>query len=379
MTSILKKRLIIAVSFMMTMVFMAGCAAASVSEEVISEPEKVNDTAQAKTVGVALPTQLRDRWVNDGANMKRGLEKSGYVVDMQYADNDTELQKTQIEGMIEAGVDCLVVTPIDSAALTSTLEKAEEAGIPVIAYDRLLMDTNAVSYYIAFDNKQIGRLIGEYVEKEKELALAGNQGKTYTAEFFMGAPDDNCALHLYNGVMEVLQPYLDEGTLVCKSGKTSFEDTCTVRWLPETAQQNCTDYLQQYYTEDKLDICVSAGDGLSYGLKDALEEAGYTSQDWPVITGQDAEVRAVQNMIQGYQSMSVYIDTSLLAEKCVEMVQTILEGGEPEINDTEQYNNNIKTVPAYLCEPVSVDAGNYKEVLVESGYYTEDQIGFSFE
>lgn len=358
------------VAVAMAIVLLAGCAV---------KPEGITTTGSrkkggVKTVGVALPTQLRDRWVNDGANMKRALEKLGYEVDMQYADNDTELQKAQISAMIAEKVDCIVVTPIDSAALTITMKTAENAGIPVIAYDRLLMDTDAVSYYVSFDNREIGRLIGKYVEKEKKLDTAEQEGRSYTVEFFMGSPDDNAAFHLYNGMMEVLQRHLNNGTIRCKSGKTSFADTCTLRWLSETAKQNCEAYLKEFYTMEKLDICVSAGDGLSYGLKEALEEAGYTQDNWPVITGQDAEIRAVQNIIEGYQSMSVYIDTSLPANKCVEMVQAVLEGKEPEINDSTQYHNNVKTVPAYLCTPVAVTRDNYKEILIETGYYTEEQL-----
>lgn len=371
MTKTIKKRWNMAAAAMMAVVLLAGCAAKTEDVSNAGTQEKEDGV---KTVGVALPTQLRDRWVNDGANMKLGLKKHGYEVDMQYADNDTELQKAQIADMVEAGVDCIVVTPIDSAALTLTMKEAAKAGIPVIAYDRLLMDTDAVSYYVSFDNNEIGRLIGEHVKTEKQLETAQSEGRTYTVEFFMGSPDDNAAVHLYNGIMEVLQPYLDNGTLQCKSGKTSFEDTCTLRWLPDTAKENCAAYLQELYTTENLDICVSAGDGLSYGLKEALEEAGYTKDNWPLITGQDAELRAVQNIIEGYQSMSVHIDTSLPANKCVEMVQAVLEGKEPEINDSTQYHNNVKAVPAYLCTPVAVTADNYKEVLIDSGYYTEEQL-----
>ena len=326
-------------------------------------------------VGVAMPTQSSERWINDGANMKKQLEALGYEVDLQYAEDDVQMQVSQIENMIASGVNCLVIASIDSSALVNVEEQAKKAGIPIIAYDRLLMDTDAVSYYATFDNKGVGTAIGQYIKDKKELDKARAEGKSYTIEFFMGSPDDNNALFLYNGLMEVLQPYLDDGTLVCESGRTSFEDTCILRWSQETAQQNCENYLTGFYADKKLDICASAFDGFAYGCKAALEGAGYkVGVDWPLITGQDAELMATKNIISGFQTMSIYKDTRLLAEKCVTMVQAVLQGAKPEINDTTQYNNGKIVVPSYLCTPVAVDKDNYKKIIVEGGYYTEEQL-----
>lgn len=328
-------------------------------------------TTGGKKVGVAMPTQSSERWINDGANMKKQLEALGYEVDLQYAEDDVQMQVSQIENMIASGVNCLVIASIDSGALVNVEAQAKEAGIPIIAYDRLLMDTDAVSYYATFDNKGVGTAIGKYIEEKKDLA---NTSETFTIEFFMGSPDDNNAHMLYDGLMEVLQPYLDNGTLICKSGRTSFDDTCILRWSQETAQQNCENYLTGFYADEDLDICATAFDGFAYGCKAALEGAGYTEANWPLITGQDAELMATKNIISGKQTMSIYKDTRLLAEKCVTMVQAVLEGAEPEINDTEQYDNGKIVVPSYLCTPVAVDKDNYKEIIVDGGYYTEEQL-----
>ena len=329
--------------------------------------------AEGKTVGVAMPTQSSERWINDGANMKAQLEALGYEVELQYAEDDVQMQVSQIENMIASGVDCLVIASIDSVALTGVEAQAKEAGIPIIAYDRLLMQTDAVSYYASFDNEGVGRAIAEYVEAKLDLA---NTTETYTIEFFMGSPDDNNAVLLYNGVMKVLQQYLDSGVLVCKSGRTSFEDTCILRWSQETAQKNCEDYLAGFYADEDLDICLTAFDGFAYGCRSALEGAGYVAgtDRWPVITGQDAELMATKNIISGHQTMSIAKDTRLLAEKCVTMVNAVLTGSEPEINDTTTYDNGVFVVPSYLCTPVAVDAENYQEVLVDTGYYTAEQL-----
>ena len=336
-----------------------------------AEEEAPAAEANGKKVGVAMPTQSSERWINDGANMKDQLEKLGYEVDLQYAEDDVQMQVSQIENMIASGVNCLVIASIDSSALVNVEAQAKEAGIPIIAYDRLLMDTDAVSYYATFDNKGVGTAIGKYIEEKKDLA---NTSETYTIEFFMGSPDDNNAHMLYAGLMEVLQPYLDNGTLVCKSGRTSFDDTCILRWSQETAQQNCENYLTGFYADEDLDICATAFDGFAYGCKAALEGAGYTEANWPLITGQDAELMATKNIISGKQTMSIYKDTRLLASKCVTMVQAVLEGAEPEINDTEQYDNGKIVVPSYLCTPVAVDKDNYQEIIVDGGYYTEEQL-----
>ncbi len=389
----MKRKLLSAIiSVAMTATLLVGCGSTAATTETPAVTETTEDTAApaedttepaadtaasgaGKKVGVAMPTQSSERWINDGANMKSQLEALGYEVDLQYAEDDVQAQVSQIENMIASGVNCLVIASIDSQALVNVEEQAKAAGIPIIAYDRLLMDTDAVSYYATFDNKGVGTAIGKYIEESKDLPAAQKAGESYTIEFFMGSPDDNNAVMLYNGVIEVLQPYLDDGTLVCKSGRTSFEDTCILRWSQETAQQNCENYLTGFYADDKLDIACSAFDGFAYGIKAALEGAGYTlGEGWPLITGQDAELMAVKNIISGYQTMSIYKDTRLLAEKCVTMVQAVLEGAEPEINDTEQYNNNKLVVPSYLCTPVAVDSGNYEEIIVDGGYYTADQL-----
>ena len=331
----------------------------------------VSAMAEGETVGILMPTQSSERWINDGANMKAQLEEKGYNVELLYAEDDTAQQVSQLENFVGKGVDCLVIAAIDSGVLVNAEAQAKEAGIPIIAYDRLLMNTDAVSYYATFDNKGVGTAIGQYIKDAKDL---DNAAEPLTIEFFMGSPDDNNAHMLYAGVMEVLQPYLDNGTLVCKSGRTSFEDTCILRWDQQVAQSNCENILTANYADEDLDIACTAFDGFAYGVKAALEGAGYTEENWPLITGQDAELMATKNIISGKQTMSIYKDTRLLASKAVTMVDAVLQGTEPEINDTEQYDNGVIVVPSYLCTPQPVDKDNYYEYLIEGGYYTEEQV-----
>lgn len=343
---------------------LAGCGSSDGGEK---------QGGNGKLVGVAMPTQSSERWIKDGRNMKAQLEALGYEVFLQYAEDDVQVQLAQIETMIAKKVDCLVVASVDSSALINALQTAKEEGVPVISYDRLLMNTDAVSYYASFDNEGVGRKIGEYIEEKAGLADAA---EPQTIEFFMGSPDDNNAVLLYKGVMSVLQKYLDDGTLVCKSGRTSFEDTCILRWSQETAQQWCENYLTGFYADEDLDIACTAFDGFAYGVKAALQGAGYTADNWPLITGQDAELMACKNILDGTQTASIFKNTSLLADKCVTMVEAVMKGAEPEINDTTTYDNNVVVVPSYLCTPISVDKDNLQEVVVEEAkYYTAEELG----
>lgn len=384
---------ILAVAMVASMV--VGCGSSSTTteapaEEAAEAPAEEGEAAEAAEaeapapvaadqeggkIGVAMPTQSSERWIKDGANMKEQLEALGYEVDLQYAEDDVQMQVSQIENMIASGAQCLVIAAVDSGALTTVEAAAKDAGIPIIAYDRLLMDTDAVSYYASFDNEGVGTAIGEYIKTAKDLEGARAAGESYTIEFFMGSPDDNNAVLLHQGVMGVLQEYLDDGTLVCKTGRTSFQDTCILRWSQETAQQWCENYLTGFYADEDLDIACTAFDGFAYGVKAALQGAGYTAENWPLVTGQDAELMACKNILDGTQTSTIFKDTGLLASKCVTMVEAVMKGTEPEINDTETYNNNVIVVPSYLCTPVAVDKDNLQEVVVDSGYYQAADLG----
>lgn len=345
-----------------------------VSQETITDPKEPDDTiGGGRKIAISMPSQSEPRWMNDSENMKKELEAKGYEVDIRFAQDHPQQQASDIESFVQEKADCIIVVPIDSKPLTAAAESAKNAKIPVIAYDRLLMDTDAVYYYVTFDHKGVGKIIGQKIEQQAGLEDLSN-GEYKTIEFFMGCPDDNNSYLIYEGLMEVLQPYLDDGRLICKSGRTSFEDTCISGWSQETAREWCKNYLAGYYTDEELDICATAFDGFAYGCKDALQAAGYIADNWPLITGQDCEAAACRNILDGTQSFSVYKDTRLLAQKCVTMIDSVMLEIEPEINDNGQYHNHVLAVPSYLCTPVAVDKDNLQEVLIDSGYYTKEQV-----
>jgi len=299
--------------------------------------------------------------------MKAQLEAAGYTVDLQFSNDDVNTQIGQIETMVAANVSILVIASINGESLGVPLSQAKEAGIPVIAYDRLLMNSDAVTYYATFDNYMVGTKQGEYIESALDLA---NAEGPFNLEIFAGDPGDNNATYFYNGAMDVLKPYVDEGKLVVKSGSEDFADVAIAGWSTETAQSRMEAVIASYYADGTvLDAVLCSNDSTSLGVQNALD-ASYTGE-WPVITGQDCDIANVKNMIAGKQSMSVFKDTRTLASKTVEMVDAILKGGEAPVNDTSSYDNGTGIIPTYLCEPVFADADNYTELLIDSGYYTE--------
>ena len=370
------------------MLGLAGCARESVpagktasQPHTSSENKSILDSEAVKknqkTAAISMPSQSSEKWINGAAMMNTLLTDNNFQVLVEFAEDDPRQQISQLEEFIEQSVDCLIVAPIPSADLTEVLEQAKEKEIPVISYDRLIMDTDAVDYYAGFDNLQAGRQIGEYIVQEKNLekTSSNEKAKSYTIEFFMGDPQDYSAKMVHQGVMEVLKPYLDAGTLVCKSGRTKFEDTAILYESQDTSQKNCEALLDANYLDGRLDIACTSSDTLAYGVRTALENRSYTQGDnWPLVTGQDAELAAVTDILSGYQAMSVFRDTRQLAEQCVKMAVDCMQGQKPVTNDNKLYKNGTKAVPSYLCGTEMVDSKNYKDILVDSGYYTKDQL-----
>ena len=324
-------------------------------------------------VGVAMPTKDLQRWNQDGENMKQQLEAAGYEVDLQYASNDIATQVSQIENMISSGCQVLVIASIDGDSLGTVLEQAKEKNIPVIAYDRLIMNSDAVTYYATFDNKLVGVKQGQYIEQQLNLA---NGDGPFNIELITGDPGDNNARFFFGGAMEVLQPYIDNGQLVVKSGQTDFATVATANWSTENAQARFDAIISANYADGtQLDAVLASNDSTAMGVTNSLEANYEANHDnWPIITGQDCDIANVKNMIAGKQAMSIFKDTRTLAAKTVEMVDAIMKGGEAPINDKETYDNGTGIIPSYLCEPVFADVNNYEELLIESGYYTADQL-----
>ncbi|MCI9429699.1 MAG: sugar ABC transporter substrate-binding protein [Lachnospiraceae bacterium] len=341
--------------------------AAPAEEAAEGEEEAAAPAGEGGLIGMAMPTKDLQRWNQDGSNMEEQLKAAGYEVDLQYASNDIQTQVSQIENMISNGCKLLVIASIDGDSLGTVLAQAKEADIPVIAYDRLIMNSDAVSYYATFDNYMVGTVQGEYIRDALDLE---NADGPFNIELITGDPGDNNARFFFGGAMDVLQPYIDSGKLVVKSGQTSFEEVATANWATEAAQSRFDAIIASNYSDGtNLDAVLASNDSTALGVANSLA-ANYTGE-YPVLTGQDCDIASVKNMIAGKQSMSVFKDTRDLATQVVAMVDAIMKGGEAPVNDTESYDNGTGVIPSYLCEPVFADVNNYKELLIDSGYYTE--------
>ena len=333
-------------------------------------PAAETPAGEGGRVGVSMPTKDLQRWNQDGANMEKQLQEAGYEVDLQYASDDVPTQVSQIENMISSGAKVLVIAAIEGDSLGTVLDQAKQAGVSVIAYDRLIMNSDAVNYYATFDNYMVGTKQGEYIRDQLDLE---NAKGPFNIEIFTGDPGDNNAKFFYQGAYDVIEPYIKEGKLVVKSGQVEFDKVATQGWKTENAQSRMDAIIAANYADGtKLDAVLCSNDSTALGVTNSLE-ANYTG-DWPIITGQDCDKPNVKNMIAGKQSMSIFKDTRDLATQTVKMVDAIMKGSDAPINNEKDYDNGTGIIPSYLCEPVFADAKNYKVLLIDSGYYTEDDL-----
>jgi putative multiple sugar transport system substrate-binding protein len=363
---------------------LAGCAGGGASTtESTGGDSASTEAAAGGLIGVSMPTQSSTRWISDGENIKSLMEAEGFQVDLQYAEDDIPTQVAQLEAMLTKGAKALIIAAIDGTQLTDVLQAAADAGVPVIAYDRLIRDSENVNYYATFDNFQVGVQqatsllvgMGVYASEESTSADGANAAGPWNVELFAGSPDDNNAGFFFNGAMSVLQPLIDSGVLVVKSGQTDFEQVATLRWDGAVAQKRMEDILVGTYAADSVHGVLSPYDGLSRGIIAALVDGGYTADNLPVITGQDAEVLSVQSMLAGEQYSTIFKDTRELAAVASGMAMAVLNGEEPEVNDTETYDNGVKVVPSYLLTPYIVTVDNYEALLIDSGYIDPADLG----
>ena len=330
-------------------------------------------------VGISMPTRSLERWINDGEGLEEKLKAQGCTVDLQYADDKTDQQISQIQNQVAGGAKILVVAAIDGKTLGPALEEAKNQDVTVIAYDRLINGTEAVDYYATFDNYKVGQLQGEFIEEQ--LGLAEGKGP-FNLEPFAGSPDDNNAGFFFSGAWDVLLPYVEKGQLVVPSGKSpanndGWTSIGILGWGSSDAQAEMDNRLQSFYTGgEKVDVVLSPNDSLALGIEASLDAAGYQpGSDWPLITGQDADVANVKALLADQQSMTVWKDTRELGSQVETMIQALVAGDEVEVNDTETYDNEVKVVPTYILDPVVVTKDDVQGTLVDSGFIDGSDVG----
>ena len=330
---------------------------------------------QNKIIGVSMPSKEQQRWTQDGDNIKKQLQAKGYKVELRNAEGDIDKQIAQVQELIDKDCAVIVITAIDGESFTEVLKNAEKKKITVISYDRLISNTPTMDYYLTFDNVEVGVMQAEYIENAFNLKDGNN---TIAIEIFSGAMDDSTTPDYYEGQMSILRKYIDNGQVIIRSGQTTLEQTATFDWSGEAAAERLEKIIADYYNNGaKIDAVLSTYDGMSIDMIDTLKAAGYgisSDKPLPVMTGQDCDKASVISIMNNEQSMSVFVDTRTLASRTVEMIDDIMVGKKPAINDSNRYNNGVKNVPAAICSPVLVDKENYRHVLIDSGYYKESDL-----
>lgn len=371
------KRLLAALGGAVLAFSLAACSGEGAGSNTDTSSQDPKDL----TIGVSMPTQTSERWIADGNSVKEKLEAKGYKVALQYANDDIPTQSQQVDQMITQGADVLIIAAIDGTALSGQLQAAADKKIPVIAYDRLIRDSKNVDFYVSFDNFKVGVAQAEALLvglglKTKEGGDGDKKGP-FNIELFAGSLDDNNAHFFFNGAMQTLKPFIDNGSLVVKSKQTDIEKVAILRWQQETAQKRMEDLLTSTYNDgSKVHGVLSPYDGLSRGIITALQNAGYGSgaNPMPIVTGQDAEIASVKLINDGVQNSTIFKDTRLLAEQAVIAAEAFLTGQTPQANDTTTYDNGVKVVPSYLLPVVTVYKEDIQKELIDSGYFTAEEV-----
>lgn len=361
-----KSRIILVVFSLIVVIAVSGCS------------NKTHDNK--KTIGIAMPTRSIERFVRDGEFLKSQFEKAGYNVEIRYSNDDMLQQNNDVECLIADGVDLMLICAVDGETLSQTLKTADEFHIPVIAYDRLILNTDAVDCYVSFDNYNVGQLQGQYVRDALDLDHAD---QCFNIEFIAGDPADNNALYFYNGAMDILKPYIDEGKLVIRSGKETFAQCATENWSTETAFQNMQNILASFYSDgEALDAVLCSNDGVALGASRAID-SDYTNKVKPIITGQDGDIVNLRSIADGRQAMTIFKNVNDQAVAAVEVSKAILDGEKIGTDllsrfssfevrfDNRSYNNGNQYVDSLLLIPDVITKENLDQ-LTDTGLYQWD-------
>jgi len=308
-------------------------------------------------IGIALPSKTSENWVLAGGLFEDGLKAAGFKGDVQYAGASTTVkdQQDQISAMVTKGAKVIIIGAADGGQLGTQVKAAHDAGAIVIAYDRLILNTADVDYYVAYDNFKVGELQGQaLLDGLKAKKPAG----PYNIELFSGSSDDANAPVFFNGAMSVLQPKIDDGTLVVASGQTDIKQTATAGWKAENAQSRMDSLLTSTYGDKAIDGVLSPNDTLARAVITSVKAAG---KPIPVVTGQDSEAESVKSIMAGEQYSTINKDTRVLVAQAIDMAKVLQKGQTPEVNDTKSYDNGKKVVPAFLLPPVIVTKANAAE------------------
>ena len=372
------KKLVALLLALVLVVGLCACAKKAETTTPTDGSEQTSEsaaTAQSKgTIGITLPTQELARCLKDQEYLTQYLNERGYDVDVQFAKGDAATQVAQMENMITNGVVGIICSPWDGSALTSAVEAAHNAGIPVIAYDALILNTPYIECYAADDLRGIGALQAQYIVDTLKL---DSSDEAHTLELFAGDYADANAPLFFEGAMNVLTPYIESGKLVVKSGQTEFNVVATAEWDGAKAQSRMDAILSTYYLDEPIEAVLCQNDDLAAGVISACKSAGYGTEAMPlpITTGQDCTISAVKSILAGEQSMTVFKDIKQLAYNGAYFIDCLVQGQTPEIENPVVYNNGSVDVKASAVEPLALTADKVQELVIDSDYYTKADLG----
>ena len=387
----MKKKVFAAILSALMAVSLAACGGGSAGSSAAAPAESTKPAEStapaaegAKKIGISMPTQSLERWNRDGQYLDEQFKATGYETILTFSDNKSDRQVNDIQNMIAEDVDLLIVAAIDGVALNTAMNEAAEADIPVISYDRLILN-DAVSYYVSFDNYTVGKLQGEFVEKTLDLANAGD--KVYNIEFTAGDPADNNAGYFFNGAYDVLSPYIEAGTLNVVSGQKDFVSVATDQWSTDTALERAQNILGSYYADGtQLDVWLCSTDSTALGVAQAIT-SDYAGSNSVIITGQDGDEANLKNIVDGIQTMTVYKNVANEAIVTLGLAEAMLKGETIDAGlcdtfgiecafDTESYETSAgNKCPSFLLVPSVITKDNLEE-LVDTGLYTMGADGY---
>ena len=373
------KKLLKGLAVSLLAISLVGCGGDTASTEAAGETVAAQEGAaeasgETKIIGICLPTQELARCLKDQEYLTEFLNEMGYEVDVQFAKGDAATQVSQIENMITNGVAGVIISPWNGDALTTAVQKCHDAGIPAIAYDALIMNTPYIEYYSADDLEGIGGLQAQFIVDTLDVE---NSTEPYTIEIFSGDQADNNANYFYSGAMNILQPYIDAGKLQVLSGQTDRNTTATPEWSGSKAQSRMDTILSTYYLDQDIDAVLTQNDDLAAGVISACKSAGYGTEDkpLPITTGQDCTIAALKSILAGEQTMTVYKDIRTLAQNASYIIDCLVKGETPELENTVTYNNGAVDVTATRVEPIALTVDNLEELIIGNNFYTAEEIG----
>ena len=387
----MKKKVFAAILSALMAVSLAACGGGSAGSSAAAPAESTKPAEStapaaegAKKIGISMPTQSLERWNRDGQYLDEQFKATGYETILTFSDNKSDRQVNDIQNMIAEDVDLLIVAAIDGVALNTAMNEAAEADIPVISYDRLILN-DAVSYYVSFDNYTVGKLQGQFVESTLDLANAGD--KVYNIEFTAGDPADNNAGYFFNGAYDVLSPYIEAGTLNVVSGQKDFVSVATDQWSTDTALERAQNILGSYYADGtQLDVWLCSNDSTALGVAQAIT-SDYAGSNSVIITGQDGDEANLKNIVDGIQTMTVYKNVANEAIVTLGLAEAMLKGETIDAGlcdtfgiecafDTESYETSAgNKCPSFLLVPSVITKDNLEE-LVDTGLYTMGADGY---